>query len=287
MNIGLIGDDHNFPNLALMKISAWYKNKKSNVEFFNYKKSYDKVYASKVFTWSDDFKNLPFDKTDVGGTGYGVPNILPEKIEHTLPDYLLYGLNYSLGFLTRGCQNKCNFCFVPKKEGEIKPHAEIEEFLKHDKVVLMDNNVLASNHGIKQIEKLIKLKVKVDFNQGLDARLIDRPMANLLSKIKWDPSIRLACDSSSQMKYLFKAVKWLRYANATPVRYFCYMLVKDVDSALERAMFLKTLHLDPFAQGLRTIEKPIPSKIIRDFCRWVNHKAIFKKITWEEYNRKK
>jgi hypothetical protein len=284
MKIGLIGDDHNFPNLALMKIAKHHKLSGDSVEFFNPNEKYSKVYASKVFTWSENFKGLP-DNTDCGGTGYGVPNVLSESIEHLCPDYELYGLKYSLGFLTRGCPNKCSFCFVPKKEGDIKAHADIEEFLRHDKVVLMDNNVLASNHGIRQIEKLIDLKVKVDFNQGLDANLIDLPMARLLSKLRWDPCVRLACDSLAQMPKLFNAVKWLRYFNTTPSRYMVYMLVKTIESGLERAMYMKTLNLDPHAQGLRTTENPEPEKEIKQFCRWVNHKAIFKKVTWEEYNK--
>lgn len=284
MNIGLISDDHNFPNLALMKISAWHKKNNDNVEFFNKEHGYDCIFASKVFTWSKDFDGLP-SFTERGGTGYQSKNVLPDFIEHCCPDYSLYDLNYSIGFLTRGCPNKCNFCFVPNKEGVIKSHAEIGEFLKHDKVVLMDNNVLASDHGIRQIEKIIELKIKVDFNQGLDARLIDKPIAKLLSKLKWDPSVRLACDSNAQMDNLFNAVKWLRYFNTTPSRYMCYMLVRDIDSALERAIFMKALNLDPHAQGLRTIENPDPPKEIKQFCRWVNHKAIFKTVAWEDYKK--
>jgi hypothetical protein len=286
MKIGLISDSHNFPNLALMKISAFHKQAGHNVDFYNSEniKEYSEIFASKTFTWSGDFEGVP-EWSVKGGTGYQSTTSLPDFIEHLCPDYSLYDLDYSLGFLTRGCPRKCNFCFVPWKEGSIQEHAEIEEFLRHKKVVLMDNNVLASEHGIKQIEKLIKLKVKVDFNQGLDARLIDRPMAKLLSKVKWNPSVRLACDSKANMDSLFNAVKWLRYYNTTPSRYFVYMLVKDIESALERAMFMKTLNLDPFAQGLRTIEKPEPDKPIKDFCRWVNHKGVFKSTPWEDYQK--
>ena len=164
-------------------------------------------------------------------------------------------------------------------------HADIEEFLRHKDVVLMDNNVLASEHGIQQIEKIVKLQVKVDFNQGLDARLIDDAMAKLLSRLKWRHPIRLACDHPAQMTAIQKAVQLLRWHNARPARYFVYCLVNEVDEALERVKFLKGLYLEPFAQPFQDYENTIrPTKRQLDFARWVNHTAVFNSVEWSQYN---
>lgn len=286
MKIALHSSDKTkFPNLALMKLSAWHKNRGDIVEWYMpiMSASYDKVYSSKVFTFTPPEKLLGHNIV-YGGTGNDIKKKLGDGIEHLCPDYSLYGLDYSLGFLTRGCPNHCTWCIVPEKEGKIKAHADVEEFLRHDKVVLMDNNVLASDHGIEQIEKLIKLKVKVDFNQGLDCRLINDSIAKLLARLKWLHPIRLACDTISQMESIEKAVRLLRWHNASPKKYFVYCLIKEIDEALERIKFLKGLYLDPFAQPYIDFRKnTMPTKEQKNLARWVNHKAIFNSVPYEEY----
>lgn len=284
MEIALHDHEHNgYPNVALMKLSAWHKAHGDHVEWFNHMfGKYDKVYSSKVFTWTKPDPYLPEDAV-IGGTGYDIDTTLPCDIEYITPDYSLYDCDKSYGFLTRGCIRKCQWCFVPKKEGRIKAHQDIEDFLQHKEVVLMDNNVLAHQHGIEQIEKMAKMGVKVDFNQGLDARLIDNAMAKLLATVSWKPSIRLACDSVDMIEPIHKAVELLRWHNATPSRYSCYVLVKDIDDALERVKFLKGIYVDPFCQPYRDMEGTDPSETQRNFSRFVNHKATFKKTTWEEY----
>lgn len=279
-------DKTKFPNLALMKLSAYHKAKGDKVEWYEdlLAHTFDKIYCSKVFTFT--YKQKLFGNVEYGGTGNNIKIKLANDIEHICPDYDLYDLDYSLGFLTRGCPNHCPWCIVPEKEGTIKAHTDINEFLKHDKVILMDNNVLASEHGIRQIEKLIKLKVKVDFNQGLDCRLIDDSVAKLLAKIKWLHPIRLACDTISQMEPIQKAVRLLRWHNARPARYFVYCLIKEVDEAMERVKFLKGLYLEPFAQPYRDFKNNIePSKKQKQFARWVNHTAIFNSVPYNEYNK--
>ena len=283
MNIALHdSEDTKYPNLALMKLSAWHKAQGDCVEWWNPFHQYTKVYASKVFTWTDTDFDLPEDVI-CGGSGYNMHKFLSSEIEHTCPDYSLYDLNTSYGFLTRGCNCKCSWCIVPEKEGKIQAHAEIEEFARHRDVVLMDNNVLASKHGIEQIEKIAQLGLKVDFNQGLDAKLIDNTVAKLLSKVKWLKPIRLACDTSSSMSIVHKAVELLRWHNTTPRYYFCYVLVKDIADALERIRFLKGIYVDPFAQPYRSPDGTPPTKEQRHFAKWVNRKAICKSVTWEDY----
>lgn len=273
-----------YPNLPLMKISTHLKRQGHQIEFYNQEKVYDCIFSAKVFTFTNE-ETLPIG-TVKGGTGYRSHRILPDSVEHLLPDYSLYNSAFSMGFLTRGCPNKCSWCIVPDKEGDIRAHADVEEFAIHRDVVLMDNNVLASDHGISQIEKISRLGLKIDFNQGLDARRIDDGVAKRLSKCKWLHPLRLACDTKLQINAIQKAVTLLRWHDCTPRQYFVYVLVKDVEDALERVRFLKGMHLDPFAQPYRDFTlggTSEPSKEQKAFARWVNHKAVFRSTTWEDY----
>lgn len=279
-------DNTKFPNLALMKLSAWHKRVGNEVSIYEslLHSTYDIVYSSKVFTFTKT--EVPFAKHLIfGGTGYNSPMTLPNECEHIMPDYDLYKCDKSYGFLTRGCIRNCEWCIVPEKEGKITPHADIEEFLAHKECILMDNNVLACDHGIKQIEKIAKLNIKIDFNQGLDARLIDNSIAKLLSKIKWLHPVRLACDSKTQMKSLHKAVELLRWHNVRPGRYFVYVLVEDPKEAIERLKFVKGLYCEPFAQPFRDPKKDIkPTQEQKDLSRWVNHTAVFNSVPFEDYS---
>jgi len=289
MKIGLIDvDGKHFPNLALMKLSAWHKSKGDEVSFVTID-DYDVIYKSKVFSFSPD-KTSGFytaNKIILGGIGYNLFNDLPKEIEHICPDYSLYNAESAYGFLTRGCIRKCPWCIVPKKEGLIHFNSDIEEFISNKKsAILMDNNVLASEDGLKQIEKIIKLNIKIDFNQGLDARIIanDVEIVKLLSKVKWLKPLRMACDTDDQIPILEKAIKLLRKYNTTPSNYFIYVLIKDIPSGLRRIEFLRKLNVDPFAQpyiDFTNNYKVNPE--LKKFARWVNMKAIFKTVKWKNY----
>jgi len=290
MKIALLDvDGHNFPNLALMKISSYHKNHGDSVEFAKEKKYYDIIYKSKVFTFTPDSELKYNAKKEIkGGSGYNLSINLPKKIDHMTPDYSIYKCEHAYGFLTRGCPNKCSWCIVPMKEGNIKAYMDIDDFISNKKsAILMDNNVLSSDHGIKQIEKIISRKIKIDFNQGLDARLIDDSMAKLLAKVKWLHTIRLACDNQSSMKYIVEAVKHLRWRNARPQRYFVYCLVNDTKEAMERVKFLKGIYCEPFCQPYRDFENKIePTKSSKRFSRWVNQTRVFNSVYWEDYKYK-
>ena len=190
MNIGLIAVDSKYPNLALMKISAFHRKQGDLVEWYTPFQHYDIVYISKVFTFTPDFDMIITNAEQIerGGTGYDVVKTLPDYIDSLQPDYDLYEIDVNLayGFLTRGCPNHCKWCVVPKKEGDVKPYMDIEEIAVNgrNKVILMDNNILASDYGLSQIEKIVRLKLKVDFNQALDARLVTDEVAKMLAKVK-------------------------------------------------------------------------------------------------------
>lgn len=286
MNIGLLDiDGHNYPNLALMKISAWHKAQGDHVEFATMFEHYDKLYKSKVFTFSPDNEYCyNTDEIIRGGTGYDIQSILPDEIDRMHPDYSLYNCEHAYGFLTRGCIRKCPWCFVPEKEGYIRPYMDIEEIIGlYKSAVLMDNNVLASDYGINQIEKIIKMGIRIDFNQGLDARLITDDIAKMLKCVKWLDGIRLACDTILSIEPVHGAIESLRWANYHG-RISVYVLVDDLADAIKRIRFLKGMHVDPFAQAYRNKEGNEPSREQKDFCRWVNMKATFKSVMWENYN---
>lgn len=274
-----------YPNLALMKLSAWHKAHGDSVGWFIPLQDYDVVYSSKVFVFTEDDPYLPTNAIK-GGTGYRCYESLPDKIEHLCPDYSLYGQEYSMGFTTRGCLRNCPWCIVPQKEGKIRAHADVEEFVRHKDVVLLDNNPLAHEHGIQQMEKLVRLGVRVDYNQGLDARLIDDAVAHLLAALRWTKYIRLACDTTSMMPIIKRAVTRLRNAGYAR-EIFCYCLIQDTDEALERIEFLRNIGVTPFAQPYRDLEKNVDiSDVARALARWTNHKAIFKSVSFHDYQKK-
>lgn len=281
-------DKTGFPNLALMKLSAWHKEHGDDVEWFFPLASYDRVYSSKVFTFTPEDKYLP-PNTIKGGTGYGILEDLPEEIDAMFPDYSIYPkVDYAIGYLTRGCIRKCPWCIVPKKEGMVRPYRKWQEVVRPGirDIVFMDNNVLASQYGLEQIEQMTHQNIRVDFNQGLDARLITPEIARLLSKLKWCAQIRLAADTDAVLPIVIDKIEMLREAGIKPYRIFVFVLVQDIKSAEHRALELKKLGVDPFAQPYRDFtSNKEPSKELKDFARWVNDRAIFNSTnSFDEYN---
>lgn len=288
MTIGLHDSDRTgFPNYALMKISAWHKAQGDEVEWWIPLKEYDRVYSSKIFTFSQEDPYLPAD-TIKGGTGYGIYEDLPEGIDNMFPDYSIYpDVDYAIGYLTRGCIRHCPWCVVPRKEGKIRPYRTWEEIKRPDskKIVFMDNNVLACEYGREQLAEMVGADIRIDFNQGMDARLIDEDMAEILAKLHFIDYIRMACDTDAMLEEIRRAVGLLTERGMKTRRMFIYMLVQDLESAEKRAMALRDMGVKVFAQPYRDFENNIePSREQRRFARWVNHMAIFHTVrTYEEY----
>lgn len=289
MNIGLHDSDQtDFPNLALMKISAWHKAQGDTVEWWNPLLAYDRIYSSKVFTFTPECAYLPSD-TIKGGTGYGIYDELSPEIDAMQPDYTLYPhCKHAIGFLTQGCIRQCPWCVVPKKEGLIRPYRTWQEIKRPDSrdIVFMDNNVLACPYGIEQLQSMVGEKVRIDFNQGLDARLITPEVAELLAKLKWIRFIRMSCDTDAMLGTVIHAIDLLRVYGVLPYRIFVYLLVQDIRSAEFRAITLRDKGVEVFAQPYRDFEHNIePTPEMKRFARWVNHKAIFNSVkTFSEYD---
>lgn len=293
MKIALVDvDGHNFPNLALMKLSAWHKAHGDSVEWYDPLFSRpDRIYASKVFSFSADFQDYAAGDPEPirGGTGYDAITKLPEDVERMIPDYSLYS-NFSaaLGFLTRGCIRNCPWCIVPKKEGRLREVDDIERIAAGRKeVILLDNNFLAADKEFvrEQLEKAARRRLKLDFNQGLDARLVTPENARLLAACRWIRYIRFSCDTIAMIEPIRRAVELVREAGFRR-EIFVYMLVTDIGDAETRLQALVDLNVIPFAQPYRDFAgDSTPTAEQRKFASFVNVKGgkLCRKISFKEY----
>lgn len=284
-----------FPNYALMKISAWHKSRGDDVEWWNPLVKYDRVYSSKVFDFTPTDAYLPED-TIRGGTGYrDIPmeQKLSTEVDEMFPDYSIYPeCDFAVGYLTRGCPNRCRWCVVPKKEGNIKPYRAWEDIVRTDtdKLVLMDNNILACQYGIEQLQSLIGSGYYIDLNQGMDARLVDDHVAEILSQLKWMRFIRFSCDQKSQIEPVKNAIELLGKHGVKPYRIFIYLLVTaDIQDAVERVEALKGYKaVNLYAQAERNERMGIiPNKMQMEFQQRYIYSGRYRNETWNEYcNRK-
>lgn len=293
--IGLIDvDSHHTPNLAIMKISAWHKKQGDDVEWYDpFTEHYDKVYMSKVFTFTEDYAH-PInnaDEIEKGGTGIDIEKKLPTEIDRMFPDYDLYGIdkNLAYGFLTRGCIRKCKWCVVPKAEGYIYPYMDIEEVChERKKAILFDNNYLAHTHGLEQIEKIIKLGIRVDFNQAGDARLVTPEIAQMLAKVKWLNYIRFGCDTSAQIEPCERAIDLLRKYGYNGWIDLYTMLHGTIDECYNRVSYWKQPKFKKVCcQSQPMLDLYSKTQNIpqwqKDMARWSNRKHIFLVTDFKDY----
>ena len=286
MNIGLIDvDSHNFPNLALMKISAYHKAKGDNVEWCVPLQRYDLVYQAKVFddTHSPDIDWQPqADRIIRGGTGYDLNNKLPDEIEHIYPDYSLYPeltKDTAYGFLTRGCPRGCEFCIVADKEGRKSYKvADLTEFWRGQKYIeLLDPNLLACKDRLDLLDQLIESRAIININQGFDIRLTDEVIAEKLGKMRVK-RIHFAWDNPHQdLTEYFKhfASAYRRKSSATKVVYILVNFNSTMEENLYRIYKVRDLGYDPYVM---VYDKPNAPKEIRDLQRWCNNRFVFRKV---------
>lgn len=277
-----------FPNYALMKIAAYHKSLGDTVEWWSKDNRFDRVYSSKVFNFTPDNPDLPPD-TVKGGTGYGLFSELPPAIDEMFPDYSIYpDCDYAIGYITRGCPNHCRWCVVPRKEGAIRAYRDWHDLVRpdSDKLILMDNNILACDYGLKQLESLIDSGYKIDLNQGMDARLVTDEIAQILSKLKWIRFLRFSCDSISQIAAIHKTAELLEKYGIKPSKLFIYLLVTDdLANAEYRVEQLKKFRgITIYAQAERNESMGItPNKLQREFASRYVYSGKFRTMTWTEY----
>jgi hypothetical protein len=281
-----------FPNYALMKISAYHKLLGDVVEWWIPNGEYDRVYSSKVFSFTPENPDLPSD-TIKGGTGYGLFSDLPPKIDEMFPDYSLYpACDYAIGYITRGCPNHCRWCVVPRKEGAIKPYRTWQQLVRPDtdKLVLMDNNILACDCGVEQLKSLIDSGYRIDLNQGMDARLVTDDIAQILSKLKWIKYLRFSCDTTTQIEHIQKTAEMLGKRGIKPYRLFIYLLVtEDLDNAEYRVEQLKNLRgITIYAQAERKLDgESKPNALQKEFCQRYVYSGKFRSVSWSEYAKER
>lgn len=295
--IGLIDVDRTgFPNLAMMKISAYHKALGDEVVWVDplFGGGFDKVYLSKVFTFSPDYDYpIVADEIERGGTGYDLKKVLPQEIDRIQPDYSIYGIeDTAYGFLTRGCPNRCKWCVVPIKEGKQIPYMDVDDIAcGRKKLILMDNNVLASDYGLEQIEKIIKRRYRVDFNQALDARLVTDDIAKMLAQVRWLTPIRFGCDTHRQIEECRRAMQMIDSYRKTPSQYLLYTIIgDDINEDYERlTAFKDNKRVRVNGQPYRDFNNP--NQIIpqwqKDMARWANRKELYTTCDFKEYEPRK
>ena len=282
MKIGLIDvDSHNWPNLCLMKLSAYHKAQVDSVEWWTPEGRYDRVYKSRVFT--DAYSKDTFAATNAGevicgGTGYGPGPDLPDAVEHTRPDYTLYPQfpDTAYGFLSRGCPRNCGFCIVSGKEGRRSVQvADLSEFWDGQKEIkLLDANLLACPDHEKMILQLAESRAYVDFTQGLDIRLITPDNVALLNKVR-TKAVHFAWDNPDiDLTPYFR--RFLELTNIHSVRRRRVYVLTNYASTHEQDLYrVETLRGMGYEPYVMIYDRPSAPPITRQLQRWVNNKRIF------------
>lgn len=312
MRIGLIDvDGHNFPNLPLMKLSAYHKSIGDKVSWYDpfegWSEPYDKVYMSKVFSFTDDYKLPIYSKSiEKGGSGYCITTAngkeiydktkdgqLPYEIEHIYPDYELYGeltRDIAYGFLTRGCPRGCQFCHVKSKEGSKSYKvADLTEFWNgQSNIVLLDPNITACKDCNDLFQQLIDSKAYIDFSQGLDLRLLTEEKLEMIKDMKIK-NLHFAFDRIEDKDVIIpklKLVKSITGFNRSQVNVF--VLVGDrerrvTDDDLYRIYSIRDIGFSPYVMVYDKHNLP-PKHELKRLQRWVNNIRIFRSCDkFEEY----
>lgn len=304
--IGLIDvDGHNYPNLPLMKISAWHKQQGDSVEWYDpmFSGHMDKVYMSKVFSFTPDYQYfIDADEIVKGGSGYCITLVdgkevfdkskdieLPYEVEHIYPDYSIYGItDTAYGFLSRGCPRGCSFCHVEAKEGRAsRKVADLSEFWNGQKnIVLCDPNILACRQWKDLLQQLIDSKAWVDINQGLDIRLMTPEKAEMIKQIRLK-NIHFAWDRYQDKEKILPKFKMFKEITQIDYRKLGVFVLCNFDTTLEqdleRIYMLRDLGFRPYVM-LYNKENIPKGHTLRKMQRWVNNRIIFSKCeSLEDY----
>ena len=309
MRVGLIDvDGHHFPNLALMRISAWHKAQGDEVEWWwSDLVHYDVVYMSKVFsdTYTPDIPTpLNADEVIQGGTGYCISldengrecydrtrdHALPPEVERMFPDYSIYPeAGFAVSMTSRGCPRACGFCHVAAKEGRRSVKvADVADFWAGQKEIkVLDPNITACPDKRDLLRQYRETGAWIDFTQGLDIRLLNEADIDDINNMKikmvhfaWDDPqddlvdrFRLFAEKSRIKDYRRKTVYILTNYNST------------MEQNLFRIYTVRDLGFSPYVM---IYNKPAAPQEVRYLQRWCNNKWVFRTTPrFDDYDPKK
>ena len=283
MKIRLLARDSKMPNIAIMQIAAYHKQQGHNVDWYNPlfdHKDTNILYESQLFNFTDPYLYYPENaKIIKGGTGIDITKQLPPEIENIRDlDYSIYpDCDYSMQFYSRGCIRNCSFCVVRKKEGFIKSVKPYKLNPKGRHIEILDNNFFANPDWRTAVDDIISTGQKINLH-GVDVRIIDKEQADALNTLKHTGQIHIAWDFPKMdlRPKLEQVTKWIK-----PYKLMCYVLIgynSTPDEDLYRVETLRDLGISPFVMPYNKF-----NKYQKKFARWVNHKAIFKTVKWEDY----
>lgn len=297
MKIGLIDvDGHNFPNLPLMKLSAWHKAQGDTVGWYDpmFTGHCDKVYMSKVFSFSPDYAYcVDADEIIRGGSGYCIELVdgkeiyhserdmqLPYEVEHIYPDYSIYGItDTAYGFMSRGCPRGCSFCHVKAKEGQrAYKVADLSEFWNGQKEIkLLDPNPIACKEWRDILQQLIDSKAYVDFTQGVDIRIMNDEKAEMIRKIKVK-MVHFAWDRYEDKKIVVPALQTFKDKTMWGRGKVTVFMLCNFDTTfeqdLERVYTIRDIGFSPYVMLYDKQHIPKGHRL-RHLQRWVNNPIIF------------
>ncbi len=291
----LVDIDSKIPNLALMKLSAHHKQKgdkisliknpcKTGKEKINHR--FDRVYISSIYEKNKDITlefSKQFQDAHIGGYFIDPSMVLPDEIEHIMPDYSLYNCKYSIGYTTRGCINNCPWCIVPKKEGKIRVNCDIYEFWNpaHKHIELLDNNPMALPEHFKKISnKILKENLSVSFH-GLDARLLTDENTEILAQLNIKPEPRFAFDRIEDEPSVKNGIRLLQKHGIK--RALWYVLVgfnTTWEQDMYRISLLKKLGQRPYVMRYGDTQNNHRYALLSS---WVNQYQFFHTMSFKKF----
>lgn len=304
MKVIIWSDNHNFPSLPAMKISAWHKSKGDIVKILETSvEPCDIFYECKAFSdiYSCELESIPQCQQHIkGGSGYAISVkngkevyekekdvSLANDIEYQYPDYELYPQykNNAYGFLTRGCCNNCSFCIVSKKEGMCsKQVSNLSEFWNgQNNIKLMDGNLLACKAREILLQQLIDSGASIDYTQGLDARFITNDIAKLICKTNIK-MLHFAFDFMENESKIIKGLETFKqYAEVTDRELKVYILTNYNTTHAEDWYRVKKVMELGYSPDIRIYQKGTHDQFLTDLARWANNSRIYRSSDFSDY----